>query len=144
MQFILRGQTYDAGKIDAMRQFHIVRRLAPVLGKLAALAPQMDRLKRELADTESERLLASLGEAVSVMPDADVEYVLNACLDVTQIRQESGGWAKLRANGVIMFPIDLATMLGIAAHVLKDNLSGFFDELPSALAVQGTGSKPTT
>ena len=144
MQFIIRGQTYDAGKIDAMRQFHIVRRLAPVMSKLIALAPQMDRLKEDLPGGETDRLLAPLVEAVSTMPDADVEYVLNACLDVTQIRQESGGWAKLRANGVVMFPIDLATMLGIAAHVLKDNLSGFFDELPSALAVQGTGSKPTT
>ena len=54
---------------------------------------------------------------VGELPDADVDYILNACLDVTQIRQDTGGFARLRVNGVVMFPLDLTMLLGIAAHV---------------------------
>ena len=75
------------------------------------------------------------------LPDADVDYILNACLDVTQIRQDTGGFARLRVNGVIMFPLDLTMLLGIAAHVLKDNLSGFFADLPSVLNRAGKAAE---
>ena len=41
-------------------------------------------------------VLDSVG--VGELPDADVDYILNACLDVTQIRQDTGGFARLRVN----------------------------------------------
>jgi hypothetical protein len=44
-------------------------------------------------------------------------------------------------NGVVMFPLDLTMLLGIAAHVLKDNLSGFFADLPSVLNRAGKAAE---
>ena len=82
-----------------------------------------------------------LARTVGELPDADVDYILNACLDVTQIRQDTGGFARLRVNGVVMFPLDLTMLLGIAAHVLKDNLSGFFADLPSVLNRAGKAAE---
>mgnify|MGYP000094691481 CR=1 FL=1 len=118
MQFTIKDKTFDSGRLNAFQQLHVVRRLAPVTERLVALA-------------------GSAGE----LPDADVDYILNACLDVTQIRQDTGGFARLRVNGVIMFPLDLTMLLGIAAHVLKDNLSGFFADLPSVLNRAGKAAE---
>ena len=115
MQFTIKDKTFDSGRLNAFQQLHVVRRLAPV----------------------TERLARTVGE----LPDADVDYILNACLDVTQIRQDTGGFARLRVNGVVMFPLDLTMLLGIAAHVLKDNLSGFFADLPSILNRAGKAAE---
>ena len=38
-------------------------------------------------------------------------------------------------------PLDLTMLLGIAAHVLKDNLSGFFADLPSVLNRAGKAAE---
>ena len=124
MQFTIKDKTFDSGRLNAFQQLHVVRRLAPVTERLVALAGSAG---------DPEAFLGPLARTVGELPDADVDYILNACLDVTQIRQDTGGFARLRVNGVIMFPLDLTMLLGIAAHVLKDNLSGFFADLPSVL-----------
>ncbi|MFQ8889033.1 MAG: phage tail assembly chaperone [Bilophila wadsworthia] len=116
MQFTIKDKTFDSGRLNAFQQLHVVRRLAPVTERLVALAGSAG---------DPEAFLGPLARTVGELPDADVDYILNACLDVTQIRQDTGGFARLRVNGVVMFPLDLTMLLGIAAHVLKDNLSGF-------------------
>lgn len=110
----------------------MVRRLAPVTERLVALARKRGRPRSLPRPAGPHR-----GRAA----DADVDYILNACLDVTQIRQDTGGFARLRVNGVVMFPLDLTMLLGIAAHVLKDNLSGFFADLPSVLNRAGKAAE---
>ena len=127
MQFTIKDKTFDSGRLNAFQQLHVVRRLAPVTERLVALAGSA-------GDPEAFRTVGEL-------PDADVDYILNACLDVTQIRQDTGGFARLRVNGVVMFPLDLTMLLGIAAHVLKDNLSGFFADLPSVLNRAGKAAE---
>ena len=132
MQFTIKDKTFDSGRLNAFQQLHVVRRLAPVTERLVALAGSAGH---------PEAFLGPLARTVGELPDADVDYILNACLDVTQIRQDTGGFARLRVNGVIMFPLDLTMLLGIAAHVLKDNLSGFFADLPSVLNRAGKAAE---
>ena len=130
MQFTIKDKTFDSGRLNAFQQLHVVRRLAPVTERLVALAGSAG---------DPEAFLGPLARTVGELPDADVDYILNACLDVTQIRQDTGGFARLRVNGVVMFPLDLTMLLGIAAHVLKDNLSGFFAEPPLGFEPCGEG-----
>lgn len=130
MQFTIKDKTFDSGRLNAFQQLHVVRRLAPVTERLVALAGSAG---------DPEAFLGPLARTVGELPDADVDYILNACLDVTQIRQDTGGFARLRVNGVIMFPLDLTMLLGIAAHVLKDNLSGFFRRPPLGFEPCGEG-----
>jgi len=134
MEIEVRGQLYKAGRIDAMKQFHVVRRLAPILSAMAdigGLQAAFSGGQPQAADMAV--MLVPLANAVSSMPDADVEYVLGICLDVVERKQPGGGWAKVRAsNGALMFEdIDMAAMLMIAGGVLGHNLSGFFAGLPS-------------
>ena len=62
------------------------------------------------------------------------------CLDVTELKQPDGGFAPVRVKGVVMFPFDLSTLIGIVWNVLKGNLSGFFGDLGSALSAKGPTS----
>ena len=105
MQFTIKDKTFDSGRLNAFQQLHVVRRLAPVTERLVALAGSAG---------DPEAFLGPLARTVGELPDADVDYILNACLDVTQIRQDTGGFARLRVNGVVMFPLDLTMLLGIA------------------------------
>lgn len=138
MEFSIGKQAYRTGKLDAFTQLHIVRRLTPCLGKLAALAGTGVKLKYgedgkvEDMDGDLDAVLTPLANALTAMSDADVEYVLNACLEVTERRQAGGAWAALRVKGVTMFDgLTLPVLLQIAYHVVRENLTDFFGELPS-------------
>ena len=115
----INGAEYVTGKMNAIKQFHVTRRLMPVLGSLASANG------KDLVD-----MLPALAESIGKMPDEDAEYVLFACLDVAR-RKQSNGLAPVRAaNGGLMFDdIDLAAMMQISAAVLQENLGGFFGEI---------------
>lgn len=133
--FEINGIKYQCGKMNAMTQFHVSRRLAPLLSSLTALA-QGEKM-------EPMQILASLMSEISKLSDADCEYVLYACMAVTT-RDQGGGRGNanvLAGDGrTVMFPdIDMLTMLTIAANVLQDNLSGFFPSGVLASVEAGTG-----
>lgn len=127
LEFTHAGHNYKAGKLDAMRQFHVMRRLAPLLPELAGagIRPGGDPMT----------VLEPLARIVSTMTDADVEYVLHSCLAVVDRQQTGGAWAKVQASpGVLQFQdIDMTAMLAIAWQVLQHNMSGFFAGLPQGL-----------
>jgi hypothetical protein len=130
MEFEIAGNTYRAGKLDAFKQFHVSRRLAPVLGGLAMVAGgEQDRLSA---------LLQPITEAVARMSDTDCDYILQTCLGVVQ-RQQGSTWAPVFAagRGALMFEdIDLSAMMQIAVKVIQDNLGGFFQGGAAALNAQ--------
>lgn len=126
MEFTVGQATYRSGKLDAFKQFHIGRRLAPLQAGLA-----------EAAQGESVGFTPALAGAIAGMSDADCDYILQACLGVVQ-RQQDSGWANILAAGskTLMFhDIDVGAMLEIAGHVITENLGGFFgasaDQSPS-------------
>lgn len=124
-EVIIQGKTYRTGKLNAFAQMYIVKRAAPVLGKLQGLLQQADM-------EHPESFVGPLGEAIGALPDESLEYICNACLDVCDRRVEGGGWAPLRQNGATMYAdLDLLTLLSLTAHTLQDNLAGFFLALPS-------------
>lgn len=119
----LSGAEYQTGKLNAMKQFHVARRLAPVLGAMAGMVA-----------SDPVKAFAPFAEAIAGMSDEDADYVLFACLDVTR-RKQTTGWAPIRSGAGLMFDdIDLPVMVQIAAAVLQENLGGFFGE---ALAASG-------
>ncbi len=121
---VYKGKTYKIGKINAFEQLRIVKRLAPLMGKLQEMS-EID-FKRDQA-----RGLAALGEAIAEIPDADAEYIINACLGAVELRQDAGNWARVRVNGALMFPLELEEMLFLTFQVVRANLSTFFSALGS-------------
>lgn len=121
--FEIDGHSYRSGQMPAKTQFHVLRRLAPVLSSLKDLSG--------LTGGNAETMAASLGpitEAIAKLSDADTEYVLDACLEVTE-RQQGAGWAKVQTKGArrpMFDDINFAVMLKIAMAVMQDNFSSFF------------------
>ncbi|MDD3310951.1 phage tail assembly chaperone [Pseudodesulfovibrio sp.] len=122
MDLTINGNAYRAGRMDARRQFHVVRRLAPIISGLTDLKSLMG---------DPMAALGPLADAIAEMKDADADYILDACLAVVERKQPAGGWAKVMVNGGLMFQdLDMAAMLRLTWAVLQEDMQGFFDALP--------------
>lgn len=121
MEFEVNGTEYRAGKIDARKQFHIVRRLAPVMGGMVGVN-----------DAEA---LEPLAKAIASLSDDDADYVLFGLLDCVSRKQANGlGWAKVSKGNALMFEdIDMAAMLKLAYNAMQANMQDFFAAIRSAL-----------
>lgn len=126
MELELDGHTYRVGKLDARAQFHIVRRLAPVLGELA---PALQGGKGGLD------ALPPIATAVAELSDADADYCIFGLLKVVSREQPNGlGWGPVATENLLMYDdIGMTQMLKLSWEALTFNMSGFFAALPSDL-----------
>lgn len=143
IEFEIGGQRYRAEKLDAFKQLHVSRKIAPIIPKLLPMfqkfAGDTDPLKDDL-DGLAEAF-EPLAQALAEMPDADCEYVFAACLGVVS-RHQQGNWAPIWSQGAksLMFDgIDLGQMTQIAVKVIWDSLGGFISGL---LANKPVGQNP--
>ncbi|MGI1019153.1 phage tail assembly chaperone [Pseudomonas aeruginosa] len=142
-EFSVNGQSYRTTKIDAMRQFHLSRKIAPVIPALIPVFAKLaESQKAEGAKPLSSDLasMASLfepfAEAVASMSDESAEYVMGTCLSVIS-RQQGTTWAPIwdDRQKVCMFDdIDSGVMLQLAAHVVRESLGPFLAGLLSTSA----------
>lgn len=109
-EFEFNGQTYALAKLDAMTQFHVSRRLMPIMGVMG-----------DEGDVK-EKLFRAVGE----LSDGDAEYVIGKCL--ADCRRKNGdAWAKIYQSGRLMFEdIGMTGMIQLTFATLKENLTDFF------------------
>lgn len=128
--FTVNGINYKSQKMPAMQQFHVARRLMPLLSGLS------EAFRTGLENPEGA--MEIIAGAITKLSDADTEYVLNACLDLTS-RQDGQIWSRLRAGNRLMFEdIGMPEMLQIVFNVLQDNFANFLPGLPQ----QSTPANP--
>ena len=129
IEFEINGVHYRAQTMDARRQFHVARRLS------AVLAPSADAING-VKDSDSKgafiAAVNSFVDAVSTLPDDQLDYVIDACLD-TVSRKDGTQWSPIRRGGAMMYDLDLYTQGAIVWHVVKGALDGFFASLPAAV-----------
>ena len=129
IEFEINGVQYRAQTMDARRQFHVARRLS------AVLAPSADAING-VKDSDSKgafiAAVNSFVDAVSKLPDDQLDYVIDACLD-TVSRKDGTQWSPIRRGGAMMYDLDLYTQGAIVWHVVKGALDGFFASLPAAV-----------
>lgn len=142
-EFKVGDNLYRSGSLNALTQFHCMRKLTPCLGKLVAIAGADVELVTDeqgnIIDIKGDldAVISPFTSALSAMADEDVNYVFNACLEVTERKQKGGAWSPLRVKGVTMFDgLSLPALLQIAYHVLKEDITTFFKDLPSFSGVQ--------
>ena len=125
MEFELEGRTYRANKIDARTQFHIVRRLAPVLGEIAPALQGKGGLEA----------LPPLASAVAKLTDSDADYAIFGLLKAVVRKQDQGlGWGPVATGEQLMYDdITMPLMLKLAWQSFSFTMSGFFAALPSDL-----------
>ena len=145
----ISGNTYRINSMPAMTQFHVMRKLGPVLpgivpvlAQAAATLPQADSQEADgaMATVDGVAAIAMaarpLLDGLAAMADADAEYVINHCLSAV-MRRDAGGksWSAVHRDGVTMFDdIDLMASMHLVWAVLRENYTGFFRAASTALA----------
>jgi hypothetical protein len=124
----IKGNEYAIGKLGARDQFHVARRISPIIIELR------------------KDDMASLLLALSRMSDEDTNYVLDRCLAVCRRKNVGGGWDSLMAvQGNKFIPafsdIDGRTELELAGNVIEANELGSFFLTSSPQPATGTAVK---
>lgn len=142
-EFTVNGQSYRTAKIDAMRQFHLSRKIAPIIPALIPVFTKLSESKKEEAAKPLSNDIAGMAhlfepfaEAIAEMSDEVAEYVMGTCLSVVQ-RQQGTTWAPIwnERQKVCMFDdIDAGVMVQLAAYVVRESLGPFLAGLLSTSA----------
>lgn len=121
---------YEIGKISAMEQLHLVRKLSRSLSMMEGLIADRNAGK-------DMRLLTVL--MLSNLSDEDSEYVTNKCLWAVTMKQANGQSARIMSAGGLMFQhIDLNVILELTVEVILENLGDFFKDALSSLVAGAT------
>lgn len=128
MEFELSGNTYQINKLSAMEQFHVSRRIAPIIPTLIPIFVKLAKgegLSGDLAGLGVA--LEAFADGISKMSDEQSEFVLSTCLSAVR-RQTGDSWSPVwnKQRNVCMFSdIDLSVMINLAIRVIKDSLQPF-------------------
>jgi len=156
-EFSIGEHAYRTRKMDVKRQFHVARRLGPLLSHFTAAMPQLMKLAEvntpeALGDAEImqqfELMVTPMITELSHMPENDANYILDSCMMVTQRASGANGaqrWQdiwNIRAGALQFEDITLPEMLQIAKEVLTENLAGFFGMGQSVGTAPGVGATP--
>ncbi|MBR8380711.1 hypothetical protein KDW20_33570 [Burkholderia cenocepacia] len=119
----LSGKRYQIGRLSAMQQFHVSRRIAPIIPSMIPVMmkfyTEIERSRNATANAALAALVADAGasgtveqrdvlglvdsiapvlqpfaDALAGLKDEDAEYVFGTCLSVVE-RQHQNGWAKV-------------------------------------------------
>ena len=133
------GNRYQIGRLDAKTQFHVARRVAPLLSALGQGAAALDGAapdpEGEVSDGDMLKVFGPLANALSAMDDAQCDYVINRCLSVVR-RHNGQQWTPVMApNGALMFDADhgftMQVMMRLTIAVIQENIGGFFAAAPA-------------
>lgn len=137
MDITIGAHDYRIDKLNAFKQFHVARRLAPALWALGAGA--MASLKHD--NPENVDMIATVTSAagplidvISTMSDIDSQYVLDNCLSVCFRKDAtSGGYQRIfvEKGGILFDDIDMSVMMQLVLAAIRENLGNFLSALPS-------------
>lgn len=151
-EFSVKGINYKPTKMPAKTQFHVTRRLTPfIVGMLAHLpkdaitgAMTADKKSIDLGAIADQvnpiDMIIPVMESLAKMPDADVDYVLDTCMEYCQRSLGADkGWAVLKQPKVPCqySDIDMIGMLQITWNVIQGNVGNFFP-VPSLNSTEQT------
>lgn len=151
-EFELGADTFRIGKLNAFQQFHLSRKVAPVIPTLIPVFLKLQAsAKTASADGDSgpaqsplsgdlgalAEILQPFADGIAGMPDETAEFILSTCLGVVQ-RKQGTAWFPVWSAGqnVCMFDdLDLGVMMKLSVRVITESLGPF---LRGMLTGQGT------
>lgn len=122
----INGHRYAIGKMDAFQQFHVSRKLAPILAPLVAV------LQLRATGDKNAFLAMTMGPFASIlanMPNDDWDFILNTCLSVTQRKSPEGIWQRVQVqggSGIMFDDMGLEEIVGLTLSTIQENLGDFF------------------
>lgn len=134
----IEGHVYRIGKLDAFKQFHLVRRLTPVFFALGNSGATVEKTAAGgiagLSDLAAIGALAPVADVIAKLSDEESEYVVNLCLLVCQRKVSEGKWAPVKVRGAAKLQMDditLTAMMQLVFAVIEENLGNFFPVPPA-------------
>lgn len=135
--FEVNGRKFKLNKIDVMKQFHVARKISPLLGsalpamkEMAALSKNggFDKLGEGDKLEKISKVMIPFIEGIGKLSDEDSEMVLTSLLSSTEVYQdEHKVWAPVAKGKIILMQdLELPTLLQVAGRSFMYNLSGFF------------------
>lgn len=133
--FTIGQRQFQLSKIDPFKQFHIVRRLGPILGDIIPVAQKIKAIQVD-GEKSQEQMLNEIGmlakplmKGFSELSDDDANLILfGLCSSVSMHQEQFKTWAKISDGKRLMFEdLDLSELLQIAGRAFMYNLSGFFN-----------------
>ena len=118
------------GRLDPRRAFHVVRRLAPLVGSLKDFIPYVigDR-EFDANDLETITLLAEpVAKALAEIPEDDANYIIDTCLSVVRLKLPEQGNVEtpIMAGPHMMYEwITMPMMIRLVSNCVIENLQGF-------------------
>lgn len=123
----INGNEYRVGKLNAKQQFHLTRRITPILLSYQDIESASENGTRTLKHTLTA--MKPLMDALAAMSDEDSDYVIDLCLSVCEI-QDGQGFQRIAVNGKFLYShIDMSTMLQLVREVINENLGNFLTAL---------------
>jgi len=132
IEFELAGKNYRADKLNAFAQFHVSRKIAPLLPALIPVFVQIQKaggIGQDLGALADA--ITAPAEAIANMQDDTAEYVLATCLSAVK-RKQGEVWAPIwseSARGMMFDDIDAGLMTIIAIRVIQDSIGPFIGGL---------------
>lgn len=134
--FTIDGIDYQVHSIDAVKQFHLSRKLAPIMARpIIQLLPLVMRLlsEEELSEEEKKSIplhlqaaVPDFAEAIAALSEDDANYIIFTCLDYCWRKQDTG-WAKVRKAGALMFAdLSMLALIRLVVETIKANLGDVF------------------
>jgi hypothetical protein len=127
----LGPNTYRIGSLDAIKQFHLARKLVPAQIALGVSAADLAGLAKDSNEVAiMAAIMGPVAEVVAKMSEEDVNFILFTALAVVK-RQQADKWASVMVNKQLMFEdLSMPHMFRLVLAVIQENLSGFFVALP--------------
>ena len=121
------GLEYRVEAMDAMSQFHVVRRVAPIMANVGMTLAELRKSAAEEGKEEFMfRVLSAGMDVVSKMTDADVDYVLFKCLSKARRRQgDTERYMQVATGNQLQFQdLQMQDMVRLSIEVMR--VSGIF------------------
>jgi hypothetical protein len=137
--FEIGGRKFKLSKIDPLKQFHVARRISPIL---ADMLPAMKGLQKASgtfdqlpSDEKLDKIASVVGpfmKGLSQLSDKDAELVLFSLLQAVEVQQlPAKNWARVATDSMIMMQdLDLSVLMQAAGRAFMFNLSSFFQGPP--------------
>lgn len=138
-EFEIDGVNYRALKLSAFQQFHVSRRIAPLIPPLIPIGMRMAKeLKgdgKEVNDfLNLPELIQPFANALGEMSDEAGEYVIATCLSAIRRQDPATGlwapvWSPAAKTPLFDDLNDLGKMIPLVVRVIQASLGNFLTEL---------------
>lgn len=147
-EFEQDGAKYRIKKLDAIAQWHLNRKIAPLVPPLIPVFMKIARAGGVKGDIEGiSGLLGPFADGIASMSDEASEYVINTCLSAIQREVSANVWMPIWAPGARISSFaelnDLSKVIPLVVKVIWDALGPFIQGLLTAQESKTAETTPT-